>query len=588
MPWYPTLLMAATLVSAASAGFLYAQAPHRRTSQLLAAILVLGAWWSGGELGGSLSSNPEDALRWMRLAALGWLPIGALIPHLAFHALDQSQPSTFRPYRKLQAFNAWFQTAWSAVMAGVVLGSDGWVVGLTARSWGWSGSPGQILEINYSVVTVGVIVTSFIVFRCRNGRSSADSLQIPWIWLGILLPTAVVFLTDILLPGLSVDVPRMGAASIALGGMIVSWTVIHYGMSMISPHDFGNEILETLDESVAVVSRDGSIVRANRGLVRLSGYPLADLTGMRMESLLESESGAASRSGDMRRMLRHARGERIPVAVSAAVLRERQDNEVGVVMVLRDLRELEDLRRSSMVNARLAAVGELAAGLAHEINNPMAFVGANLRMLQGHWAKVTATGADAKLDDDNAVLVEEGREIIVESLEGIERATDIVRRMKNFTHVGSGEREPAYIADLIQDCLKLVGPQLGPGIRIALDFGDLPPIVCCAPEIEQVFLNLLVNAIHAVDGEGLIEISTRMDGSLAVASVRDDGRGMRPDVLDRIFDPFFTTKSVGEGTGLGLGIAHQVVTQHGGVITVQSKPGEGSTFKVHLPVSDLD
>ncbi len=108
--------------------------------------------------------------------------------------------------------------------------------------------------------------------------------------------------------------------------------------------------------------------------------------------------------------------------------------------------------------------------------------------------------------------------------------------------------------------------------------------MCSPQELKQVFLNLIINAIHAVGAQGSIRIATELDGDLAVVSFEDDGYGIEPALIDRIFDPFFTTKPVGEGTGLGLGIAHQVVTQHGGVITVNSEPGEGTTFRVHLPI----
>jgi PAS domain S-box-containing protein len=582
---YSLILTAAAVVSAASAGLIYAQAPRRRSSQLLAAILVLGAWWAGAELGVSRATSVEEALLWMRIGALGWVPLGALIPHLVHHALDRAQRTAFRPYRKLQAWNAAVQTVWSAAMLLLVWGSDLWVDEIEPRSWGWSGSPGGWLQLNFAVVSTGIACSSFVVFRSSRGASVAETLQLPWVWGAILVPSGVVFVTDVLLPGLGVDCPRFGGASVALCGAIVSWTVIHYGMSMLSPPAFGDEILEALEEGVALVSRDGCIVHANRALARLSGVPKEELIGVSMGSLVERDVDGAPGVGDMRRLLVHARGAPIPVSVSMAVLRERQDNELGVVIVVRDLRELEDLRRSSMVNARLAAVGELAAGLAHEINNPMAFIGANLRMLQGHWEKLVGQEAAA---EERAILGSEGREIIEESLDGIERATDIVRRMKNFTHAGSGERAPAHVADLVHDCLKILRPQIGPRVEVQTHFAGLPPVVCCAPEIEQVFMNLLMNAVHAVEGEGSIEVSTRFESGLAVVSFRDDGRGMDSETLDRIFDPFFTTKPVGKGTGLGLAIAHQVVTQHRGVITVQSQPGEGTTFRVHLPAGDPD
>jgi signal transduction histidine kinase len=305
---------------------------------------------------------------------------------------------------------------------------------------------------------------------------------------------------------------------------------------------------------------------------------------MPLSELIAPDLGSDAQTHDLRRELIHARGDRIPVAVSRGVLRERQNNELGVVVVVRDLRELEELRRITLTNARLAAVGELAAGLAHEINNPVAFVGSNLRLLRDHWQKLTGSDPVGVPEDERALLVGEGRDLIDESLEGVERAAEIVRGVKNFTHSGSSERTPARLEDLIEDCLRMIRPQVGPDVALSVAFSEVPPVLCSPQELKQVFLNLLINAIHAVGQSGSIRIETATSGGMAVVSFVDDGHGIAPEILDRIFDPFFTTKPVGEGTGLGLGIAHQVVTQHGGVITVQSPPGEGASFRVHLPL----
>jgi len=579
--FYQLFLAAATLVSAASAGLVYAQAPERRPSHLLSAVLMLGACWSGAELAVTLASSAADALLWMRLGTLGWVPMGALMPHLVLASLDQSSPAGFRPYRPLLRRVAWLQTGWLLVMLPASLTSGLVLSGAAPRTWGWGFHTGPLVQVNYAIVTAGVICSSFVIARCSRGASVAESLQLPWVWIGIVVPTSIVFTTDVLLPGLGVDFPRLGGASIAVTGLVVSWTVLHFGMSMITPPGFGDRILETIDEGVAVVSPEGSVVRANRALARMSGYPHARLEGMDIAQLLGSADPGELESGLGPQRLRHARGELLPVSVSTGVLRERQDNAIGVVVVVRDLRELEDLRRSSMVNARMAAVGQLAAGLAHEINNPVAFVGANLRLLQGHWDTLTRPETAPELRRD---LISEGRDLIGESLEGVERAAEIVRGVKNFIHTGSSERLPARLEDLVADCLRMLRPQLEPGVEVHCDFGELPAVLCSPGEIEQVFLNLLVNAVQAVGGRGRIEVSTRLDADLAVVCFRDDGPGIEPEVMDRIFDPFFTTKPAGEGTGLGLGLAHQVVTRHGRVITVQSRPGHGATFRVHLPV----
>ncbi len=584
MPFYHFLLAAATLVCAVSAGFIYAQSPDRRASQLLALLMLAAAHWSGCVFGWNVADDKAEALYWMRLAAPGWMLLSAVVPHLIFHSLDHSAGVSFRPWRRLQARVIRVQYTVCAVMAVGVLAGIVELGEPIRQTWGWTIAVSWAVHLQYAIVMGGIGVSCFVMSRIVSRTSVAETLQLPWVWLGIGFPTVVVFFTDILFPALEVPVPNLGGPSFALTGLLVIGMVLRYGLSMISPPGFGNEIVETLTDGVALVNADGSIRRANSALVRLSGYTADDLTGMAIETLIDRDPEAPSEIDDLRRELIHAEGTRIPVSVSIAVLRERQQNELGTVMVVRDLRELEQLRRSSLTHARLAAVGELAAGLAHEINNPVAFVGSNLRLLQHHWQRVAVDDPEDLPPTERATLVAEGRDLIAESIEGVERAAEIVRGVKNFTHAGSSERTRAKLGDLIEDCLRMLHPQLGPGVRIVRDFSRTPELLCSPQELKQVFLNLIINAIHAVGAQGSIRIATELEGDLAVVSFEDDGYGIEPDLIDRIFDPFFTTKPVGEGTGLGLGIAHQVVTQHGGVITVNSEPGEGTTFRVHLPI----
>ncbi len=577
MLFYQIVLAGATLVSAASAGFIYAQAPDRRASQLFALAMLSGAYWSGCELGWTFAKEPAEAAIWMRVSAPGWLMVGAIVPHLVFHSLAQSSFLAFQRWRNLQGWVAGF----AYVVAGVatVLFASGTIsLGETSPTpWGWSFRPGAGFFVYYVGAMTAILVSCFVISRATSGASMAESLQLPWVWIAIGVPFALIFTMNVLLPLLEIDVPRVGSASLAVTGAIMAWTVLHYGLSMITSRGFGDEILETLEDGVALLSADGAIRRANRALAGLSGHSPEELAGMRMSELIDRDFREPSELEDMRRELLRRDGERIPVSVSIGVLRERQENEVGVVVVVRDLRELEELRRSSVTNARLAAVGELAAGLAHEINNPIAFVGSNLRMLRDHWEQVTASGRSA--------VVSEGRELIAESIEGVERAAEIVRGVKDFSHTPSIERRPVHLSELIDESVRMIRSQVGPRVRIESEYADLPPILGSPRELEQVFLNLLINAVHAVEDDGVVRISTRLEGDTAVVCFEDDGHGIAPDRIDRIFDPFFTTKPVGEGTGLGLGIAHHIVTQHGGSISVHSKPGEGATFRVNLPVS---
>jgi C4-dicarboxylate-specific signal transduction histidine kinase len=245
------------------------------------------------------------------------------------------------------------------------------------------------------------------------------------------------------------------------------------------------------------------------------------------------------------------------------------------VVVARDLREVVSLRSQLITSGRLAAVGELAAGIAHEINNPIAFVRSNLGALRALLGR-----AEARLSAEEQG---EGRELIGESLEGVDRVAAIVRDVKGFAHAGSPQPEAVELAPLLDSVLRVAGPELRHA-RVEVVHGEVSAVRGAAQELKQVFLNLVVNAAQAVERGGAIRIHTREQGERALVSVDDQGCGIDGDTLERIFDPFFTTKPVGKGTGLGLSISYEIVRRHGGQMAVTSTPGRGTSVQVELPL----
>jgi signal transduction histidine kinase len=262
-----------------------------------------------------------------------------------------------------------------------------------------------------------------------------------------------------------------------------------------------------------------------------------------------------------------------------------------VVLVVRDLREVAALRQRLVISGRLAAVGELAAGIAHEINNPIAYVRSNLGVLHRHWQAVAgrlekaAPPGGALVEEELRRLLAEGEELFEESLDGVDRVARIVRDVKSVSHVGAKERELADLNGLLERVLRVAAPQLRGRTRVETHLAELPPVSCAPQEIEQVFLNLVLNAHQAMASGGRLRIATAQERGEVAVYVEDEGPGIRPEHLPRIFDPFFTTKPQGEGTGLGLSISYQIVRQHGGEITVASEPPHGTTFCVRLPAA---
>lgn len=268
-------------------------------------------------------------------------------------------------------------------------------------------------------------------------------------------------------------------------------------------------------------------------------------------------------------------------------------------------RQLREAQAALVQSEKLASLGQLAAGMAHEINNPVAYVTNNLAVLRRDVRSVmdllqmyrSETGALAKADPKLAAAVTQLEEecdlawiqdnlprLIEASAEGLTRVRDIVKNLRDFARLDEAELDSLDLNEALQCTVQVLRHDIeGRQIRLKTKLGELPPVVCRPGKINQVFHSLLINAIQASESEGVIELRTFADQDEAVVEVQDHGCGIDATNLSRIFEPFFTTRPVGRGTGLGLAICYGIVCNHGGSIQVDSQLGHGSTFRVRLP-----
>ena len=267
------------------------------------------------------------------------------------------------------------------------------------------------------------------------------------------------------------------------------------------------------------------------------------------------------------------------------------------------LEKLKNSQSQIMQQEKMASIGQLAAGVAHEINNPTGFISSNLSSLGTYIRKfkefiefqadILAGFNDSKIDQEIALkrkkmkidyLLEDIDDLIRESLDGTQRIKTIVTNLKSFSRVDEQEYKYAEINECLETTLNIVWNELKYKSTMEKDYGDVKPIECFPQQLNQVFMNLLVNAAHAIEKKGTISIKTWQDDEFLYVSISDTGSGISPEHLNRIFEPFFTTKDVGKGTGLGLSIVYDIVTKnHKGDITVESEKGKGTTFTVKLP-----
>ena len=266
--------------------------------------------------------------------------------------------------------------------------------------------------------------------------------------------------------------------------------------------------------------------------------------------------------------------------------------------------QLEDTQSQLLQSEKLASMGQLAAGVAHEINNPIGFIGSNLCSLKGQvddlltvleaYRRAEPALADAPAHLLNAIeraksaadldfLRGDMGKLIDESLDGVHRVKTIVENLKDFSRVDKGEWQLANLESGLESTLNIAWNEIKYKAEVSRDYLGLPEIECIPAQLNQVFLNLMINAAHAIDERGIITLRTGFDENRVWVEVADNGKGIRPEHLNKIFEPFFTTKPLGQGTGLGLSLAYGIIQRHHGRLEVRSELGKGTVFRVTLP-----
>lgn len=385
-------------------------------------------------------------------------------------------------------------------------------------------------------------------------------------------------------------------------------------------------ILETLPLSIAVLHADGTLAYANAparrlatvvhsdpalGLARLIASPPACPEGDGCSQcdcednlICDDESGhplAVVRqwrncggSGLHSVTIRPAQGDGAGAPAGTAAPRTATTNDAEALSLIH--------------TEKLATVGQLAAGMAHEINNPICYVQSNLGTFRDYANKLfgllelgdellretQTTGEERrqvletrKRAIDYDAILQDLPALLEESCEGVERIRHIVQNLRDFSRNDPGEAFQLYdVRRTLDSTIEIVRSLSGRFLKCSTSFDPLPLVECNPTQLNQLFMNLLVNATHAISADGHIEVRARAIGKTAVeVEISDDGCGMDEQVLSHIFEPFFTTKAVGKGTGLGLSIGYSIVKKHGGDIAVRSAPGRGTTFTITLPVN---
>jgi PAS domain S-box-containing protein len=401
--------------------------------------------------------------------------------------------------------------------------------------------------------------------------------------------------------------------------------------------------------------KKGVFKYVNQGVSDLSGYSQEELLKMTLKDLVHPDNYEevwgrfAKRSSEnvLRNIYQfwgvNKKGEKIPIEISTGAtefdgkkalvcyaknitdklkaeeqLKEYSQNlekmvEERTAELKKTLTDLQNTQSQLIQSEKMASIGQLAAGVAHEINNPVGFVKSNLGTMNEYREDLMAllnkyqdlesalsnekdssenktiqnileSISNLKDEIDLTFVLDDYQKVVDESFEGMERVTKIVADLKDFAHIDKAELEHADINRGIESTLNIVWNELKYKSEVIKDLGDIPLVKCYPQQLNQVFTNILINAAHAIEKKGEIRISTTADNGHVEIKISDTGSGIPPDVIPRIFDPFFTTKDVGKGTGLGLNVAYNIIEKHKGTINVESEVGKGTEFRIRIPV----
>ncbi len=362
--------------------------------------------------------------------------------------------------------------------------------------------------------------------------------------------------------------------------------------------------LEDAADGICRVDLDGRVLTVNRAFTRLLGATADQTIGRSWEAFVAPADREALRA-DLRaaadKVEREVRGVRadgssFEMQLSIVPVGEPHPGRPagqGHYFFVRDLSERKRMENQLIFAGRMAAVGTLAAGVAHEINNPLAYIVANIDFARHQITTVASRLSRSAAGGGPAHVLDETGEALTEARQGAERVRNIVRDLRVFARGDEDQSGPVALRRVLDSSINIAWNEIRHRARLVKDYGDTPMVEGNESRLGQVFLNLLLNAAHAIpEGEterNEIRVSTRTDAEgRAVVEVRDSGMGIPQEIRERIFDPFFTTKPASEGTGLGLWICSGILTALGGEVRVDSEIGRGSTFRVTLPPAVME
>ena len=391
------------------------------------------------------------------------------------------------------------------------------------------------------------------------------------------------------------------------------------------------QLFDQIDFIVFVLDVSGRFISLNSAALSLFRDSRKNLSGQHLHKVLDQYSHAKGDEMITRTLeegavkdweLNHTQPDHEPILIgyTTSILRKSDGAIEGIAAIGRDLTgkldltaqlaetnqklegallqlekahlQLRNTQAQLLQSEKMRALGQMVAGVAHEINNPLGFIQNNLLFLTEkiHYLKpsfpevIKPANPDHREQTSNDPYWPDLDDAIQESLEGVNRIQEIVLSLRKFSRLDEAENQEADISDGLKNTVQLVKPMCKGNITFIENYGAIPEISCHPGEINQVFLNLITNSIQSIEKEGLISVSTESQNNIIIIKIQDTGIGMEQQTLSKLGEPFFTTKPVGTGIGLGLAISYGIIQRHHGKLLFESSPGQGTTATIELPI----
>ena len=576
---YGAIPFAVVLMAAIFCAISFAWDSDRRETRAMSAIFACAGLWALLDLFSQLESDPARAIRWLELMHLPPLLLGPATLALLARMLPRSRPE-LRFWIRLSVF-------WACGLGLASLAWSGSIRGVTVAPWGdWIPTHGlpSIVFILLGVVPP-VAAAGRAALEARKSLVTGGRSRLRALVMVVALTVVTAISTDLLLPAAGIAVPRLGALVLVLSAGAMWLRVLHErGELFHTPYGMARAVLAELRDGVALIRRDGTVLSANTRLAELLGRRSQELVGLRLDQIAKVRDEDVRRGvQDLESILYRESGASLPVALSSSPARDRRGSVIGAVVVFRDLRDLDQLRRRILTSGRMAAVGELAAGIAHEVNNPVAFMRADLNLLARRLEELEATWAKTSGRGGSLAILDRAPARVERSLGCLDRIAEVVADVRDFAHVGAAGDQGSDPLALLEGALRLARLECGERVEIRVRAEPMTERVASGQDLKQVLLTLLRELVTGSVAGGVIEVElARQDDGLRLQLRSDRLAEPAASLLGR-----FERARAGARTelhgDLGVAIAFELIDRMEGVIEVHESEQGGMELGLRLP-----